>query len=76
MQVSLSSIEALKSFVHIVNRFPYEVDLAKGRYVVDGKSIMGIFSLDLKGELELRIHADECEDLLNALGSLIVSEEG
>ena len=45
--IKLSYAEEVKTFVNTVNRYPYEVDLRAGRHVVDAKSILGIFSLDL-----------------------------
>ncbi len=45
--IVLNSITAVKEFVNIVNKYDFDVDLTSGRYVVDAKSIMGIFSLDL-----------------------------
>ena len=62
--VVLSSIGEVKEFVNIVNKYNYEIDLVSGRYVVDAKSIMGIFSLDLTKPIRMEIHADDCDDLL------------
>ena len=45
--VSLSSIEDVRQFVNAASRCPCEVDVCSGRYVIDAKSIMGLFSLDL-----------------------------
>lgn len=47
VKVSLNSIEKVKRFVNDINRFDFDFDLVSGRYVIDAKSIMGIFSLDL-----------------------------
>ena len=58
VKISLSSIEAVRNFVEIVRKFNEEIDLSSGRYVVDAKSIMGIFSLDLSKPIDLNIHAD------------------
>ncbi len=66
-KINLKSINDVKEFVRIVNRFPCEVDLASGRYVVDAKSIMGIFSLDLTSPISVKIHGDECPGLLEQL---------
>lgn len=57
--VSLNSIEKVKSFVNTVSKYDYDFDLVSGRYVIDAKSIMGIFSLDLSKPIELRIHTDD-----------------
>ena len=57
--ISLNSIEKVKTFVNLINRFDYDFDLVSGRYVIDAKSIMGIFSLDLSKPIDLTIHADD-----------------
>ena len=58
IEISLNSIEKVKSFVNIISTFDGEFDLASDRYVVDAKSIMGIFSLDLGKKLKLSVHDD------------------
>ena len=55
----------VKNFVSLVNRYPYDMDLRSGRYVVDAKSILGIFSLDLSKPITMEIYTDSCDDLLN-----------
>ncbi len=72
--VKLKSINEVKEFVQIVNDFPYEVDLTSGRYVVDAKSIMGIFSLDLSQDIDVSIHDDDCDDLVQALRPYILRD--
>ena len=47
----------VKNFVSLVNRYPYDMDLRSGRYVVDAKSILGIFSIDLSARLRCRFTA-------------------
>ena len=59
IQISLNSIDKVKSFVNDITRFDYDFDLVSGRYVIDAKSIMGIFSLDLSKNIDLNIHAEE-----------------
>lgn len=59
VDISLNSIEKVKNFVNLINRFDYDFDLVSGRYVIDAKSIMGIFSLDLSKPIALNIYADE-----------------
>ena len=65
--ILLSSINDVKNFVNVVSRFDYDIDLASGRYVVDAKSIMGIFSLDLSKPIAVEVHTDNCDDLMEAL---------
>ena len=59
----LTQAEEVKSFVNTVNRYPYEMDLRAGRHVVDAKSILGIFSLDLSKPITLDVYSDDCGDL-------------
>lgn len=56
VQITLNSIEKVKSFVNVIANYDYDFDLVSGRYVIDAKSIMGIFSLDLTKPITLNIH--------------------
>lgn len=68
VQISLNSIGKVKSFVNAISQFEYDFDLVSGRYVIDAKSIMGIFSLDLSKPIDLTIHADEnLDDVMEVL---------
>lgn len=58
IKVSLNSIDKVKIFVNIIAKYDSDFDLISGRYVIDAKSIMGIFSLDLSKPIELTIHDD------------------
>ncbi len=69
--VMLSSINDVKNFVNIVSKYDYEIDLSSGRYVVDAKSIMGIFSLDLSKPIKVEIHTDSCDALIDELKPFI-----
>ena len=62
--IKLSFAEEVKTFVNTVNRYPYEVDLRAGRHVVDAKSILGIFSLDLSKPITMNVYDDNCDDLI------------
>lgn len=57
--INLGSIDKVKSFVNDITKFDSDFDLVSGRYVIDAKSIMGIFSLDLSKPINLDIHGDE-----------------
>lgn len=63
----LDSIDRVKSFVELVSRYPFEIDLISGRYTVNAKSIMGIFSLDLSQPVTLVVHEESCGDLMQRL---------
>lgn len=58
VRISLNSIDKVKSFVNDLAKFDVDFDLVSGRYVIDAKSIMGIFSLDLSKPINLNIHAE------------------
>ena len=67
VKISLNSIDKVKAFVNEVTKFDAEFDLVSGRYVIDAKSIMGIFSLDLN------IHSENDVDaILEKLQPFIV----
>ena len=67
VQISLQMASQVKTFVSIVQKYAYEIDLRSDRYVVDAKSILGIFSLDLSKPISVEIHATDCDDLLTEL---------
>ncbi len=76
VKVSLNSIDKVKSFVNLINRFDAEFDLVSGRYVIDAKSIMGIFSLDISKPIDLNIHNSEnIDEILEQLTPYIVEGE-
>ena len=74
VKISLNSIDKVKSFVNTIARYDEDFDLVSGRYVIDAKSIMGIFSLDLSKSIDLNIHADaeKTEEILSVLAPYIV----
>ena len=72
-QIKLSTVEQIRSFINKVERYNFPVDLKEGRYIVDAKSIMGIFSLDLSKDLELKIHSDDCADFLDDIKDFVVA---
>ena len=73
VRVCLDSIDKVKGFVNDISRFNTDFDLISGRYVIDAKSIMGIFSLDLSKPIELTIHeSDEIDEILKVLQPYIV----
>ena len=72
INIRLNTIADVRDFVNIVSKSEIDVDLKSGRYVVDGKSIMGIFSLDLLAPIELTAHSDDTDELFAALDRFIV----
>ncbi|MBQ9504109.1 MAG: HPr family phosphocarrier protein [Lachnospiraceae bacterium] len=73
VKISLNSIDKVKSFVNEITKYDYDFDLVSGRYVIDAKSIMGIFSLDLSKPIDLNIHAeDNIDTVMESLKPYII----
>ena len=69
--IMLKTINDVKAFVNSVVKCDFDVDLTSGRYTVDAKSIMGIFSLDLSKPLTMGVHSDDCADFLNEIKTFL-----
>lgn len=74
VSISLNSIDKVKAFVNDISKYDFDFDLVSGRYVIDAKSIMGIFSLDLSKSIDLNIHATDgaLDDILTVLKPYLV----
>ena len=70
--VMLKSINDVKDFVNVSNRYDCEIDLSSGRYVVDAKSIMGIFSLDLSKPIKVEIQCEDSEKFFDEVKKFVV----
>ena len=73
VNISLGTIDDVKKFVNIVSKYDFEVDLTSGRYVIDAKSIMGIFSLDLTKPIKLDAHTDESSPFFEEIKPFLVA---
>ncbi len=73
VNIRLSLVENVNKFVNIVGRYPFDMDLRAGRHVVDAKSILGIFSLDLSRTITLEIYSEDCDELLKEIRPFIVA---
>lgn len=71
IDIRLSTIQDVQKFVNIVNRYNIDVDLSSGRYIVDAKSIMGIFSLDLLKPITLTAHTEDADALFAELKEFV-----
>lgn len=71
IKIMLGSIIDVKTFVNIVSKYDFDIDLTSGRYVVDAKSIMGIFSLDLTKPIVLAAE-NASKEFLDELKPFIV----
>lgn len=73
-KVLLNSMEEIQEFNRIVGQYEYEVDMISGRYVIDGKSLMGILSLDLSRPVTIQMQGTPDEEFLDKLKKFIVEE--
>lgn len=73
--IKLDTINDVKGFVNTVSRYNFDVDLISGRYAVDAKSIMGIFSLDLAKPIKMEIYSDDCSEFLEQVKIYAVDSE-
>ena len=67
VRLLLNTTDSVKSFVNLISSYDYDADIRSGRYVVDAKSILGIFSLDLNRPVVLEVYDDNCDELLSKL---------
>ncbi len=72
VEILLSTINDVKIFVNTVAKYDFDVDLVSGRYAIDAKSIMGIFSLDLSKSITLQAHTDTPDAFLAEISAFIV----
>ena len=71
IKIKLSNVQDIREFVNLVILADYDVDLVQGRYVIDAKSIMGIFSLDLLSPITLVAHTENAEALFDKLARFV-----
>ena len=72
VKIRLVTIADLYNFVAIAGKYDFDVELKSGRYTVDGKSIMGMFCLDLREELELTAHTNSTDPFFAEIEAYIV----
>ena len=65
--ISLTQVQQVQQFVNLVSKYPFDVDIVSGRYTVNAKSLLGIYSLDLNKPLKVLIYSDDCEELKTEL---------
>ncbi len=65
--ISLTQVNQVQQFVNVVSKVPYDVDMVSGRYTINAKSLLGIYSLDLNRPLQVVMYSDDCEDLKKEL---------
>lgn len=70
--VSLTQVNQVQQFVSLVSKVPYDVDMVSGRYTINAKSLLGIYSLDLNRPLRVVMYSDDCEELKKELAEFMV----
>ncbi len=70
VDIALTSADHVSALVNITNRYPFTIQLRQGRYVVDGKSILGVCSLERSKPIVLEAYSDHCEGLFDELQPL------
>ena len=74
-KADIGTISKVKKFVHLNNQTALTVDVGEGRYIVDGKSILGIFSLDLSAPVSVTVESDNqqaIDEYFNSIEEFIV----
>ena len=72
LKIKLSNVQDIREFVNVIILADYDVDLVQGRYVIDAKSIMGIFSLDLLSPIDLVAHTENADALFEKIAKFTV----
>ena len=70
--IALRDMIAIREFVKEVITLDYDVDLVQGRYIVDAKSIMGIFALDITSPIKLVAHTEDASSFFEAIDRFLV----
>ena len=65
--IALKTVQDVRDFVNQVILVDFDVDLVQGRYTIDAKSIMGIFSLDLLSPITLVAHTEYADDFFDKI---------
>lgn len=73
MKVVFQTPEEINEFVNIVKNYPYDMDLEKGRIIIDAKSILGIMNFGVNNEVVLKVHAEFCEELKSDLERFVAA---
>lgn len=71
MKLIFNSPDDILDFVNKVEKYPYAMDLKKGRIVIDAKSLLGIMSMGIKSEIELKVYEENCDDLKDEISKYV-----
>ena len=71
-KINLAAINDVKDFVNMVMKYDFDVDLVSGRYAIDAKSIMGIFSLDLSKPIKVEVYSDDADTFIEEVKPFVI----
>lgn len=72
VDIALDTQARISELVNITNRYPFTIQLRQGRYVVDGKSILGVCSLEHSKPITMEVYSDQCDALMSDLEPLML----
>ena len=64
INIKLETLKEIENFINIAKKYDFDIDFISGKYVIDGKSLMGILSLDLSKPVEIHIHSDNAQKFI------------
>lgn len=72
-KVNFKNPDDVKNFVETVEKYPYSMDMKRGRYIVDAKSLLGLMNLGLNKDIELDVYEEDCSDLFDAIKQYVAA---
>lgn len=73
MYIVFKNLNEVSDFVNAVGKYPYEMDMMRGRYVIDAKSILGVMNMGLEQKIQLKVYDDNCEDLKREISRFVAA---
>ncbi len=71
--VMFSNPDEVMNFVKTVEKYPYDMDVKRGKSIVDAKSLLGLLNLGLNRKIELRVYEEECQELFRNIEQYVVA---
>ena len=71
--VVFQNLDDVLEFVRKVAKYPYNMDMSRGNFVVDARSLLSLVNLGFQKEIELKVYEDNCEDLWQDIGKYVAA---
>lgn len=71
--VVFQNLDDVLEFVRKVEKYPYNMDMSRGKFVVDARSLLSLVNLGFQKEIELKVYEDNCEDLWQDIGKYVAA---